>query len=242
MEVMSVGIGHNRPPMHVPITRPSWPESAAARIYRPARSVTSSAPGRSRTWVLCFERRKPPFIEPLMGWTGSEDPLTQVELRFDTLDEAVRHAEREGLAYRIDGEVVPTTRTERRQVQDRQAAAERLYAAAAALAWMDPRYGVAAVGRRPDLDRALINPAAVFSSPQEVLNDASLTFGDKREIPRRWAWDAWLLETAADEAMADGESSRLDEVKAALHTLEEAERTSMLVMARKAGGGMPLTR
>jgi hypothetical protein len=98
-----------------------------------------------------------------------------------------------------------------------------------------------AVGRRPDLDRALINLAAVFSSPQEVLNDASLTFDDKREVLRRWAWDAWLLETAADEAMADGESSRLDEVKAALHTLEEAERTSMLVMARKAGGGIPLT-
>jgi hypothetical protein len=29
-----------------------------------------------------FERRSPPFIDPLMGWTGGKDPLVQLELRF----------------------------------------------------------------------------------------------------------------------------------------------------------------
>ena len=103
---------------------------------------------------------------------------------------------------------------------------------AAALAWMDPRYGIAAVGRRPDLGRALVNPAAVFTSPWEVLHDPSLTLDDKREVLRRWAWDAWLLETAASEAMAGGEASRLDEIQAALLALRQAERTPVLVVAR----------
>src|SRR3954471_2997275 len=68
---------------------------------------------------------------------------------------------------------------------------------------------------------ALVEPGNVrfgrFEPAQlrEVLNDPSLTIEDKREVLRRWAWDAWLLEVAADEAMAAGEPSRYDEVKAA---------------------------
>ncbi len=137
------------------------------------------------------------------------------------------------------------TGSERQQVRERseadqRQAAEELYASTTALAWMDARYGVASVGRRPDLDRALINPAAVFASPQEVLHDPSLSTEDKREVLRRWAWDAWLLEVAADEAMTNGEPSRLDEVQAALLALDRAERTPVLIMARTSGGGVPL--
>src|SRR5215210_1527549 len=91
-----------------------------------------------------------------------DDTLAQVELSFDTLEEAVGYAERQGFAFRIEGEAVAATAEERRQVEEaewRDAAAE-LYATAAALAWMDAQYGIGAVGRRPDLDRALVNPAA----------------------------------------------------------------------------------
>lgn len=239
METAKFGIGHNQPPIDNPITRQPWPEDAVARIRRPSRSVTTSGRGRTKKWVLCFERRTPPFVEPLMGWTGGDDTLAQVELTFDTLDAAIRYAEREGLRYRVEGEGMAATRARRREVHERREA-ESLYTAAAALAWLDPRYGLAAVGRRPDLDRALVNPPAVFTSPQEVLHDPSLTLDDKREILRRWAWDAWLLEVAAEEAMAEGEPPRLDEVKAALGTLDGAERTSALVMAHIANGGVRL--
>lgn len=240
METTQFGIGHNQPPIDCPISRQRWPKDAVARIYRPSRSVTTSGRARTRKWVLCFERRTPPFIEPLMGWTGGDDTLAQVELTFDTLDQAIRYAQQEGVPYRVEGEGLASARTERREGRQQHQAAERLYTAAAALASMDPRYGVAAVGRRPDIDRALVNPAAVFTSPQEVVHDPSLTFDDKREVLRRWAWDAWLLETAADEAMTQGEPSRLDEVKAALCALERAERTPVLVMAQTDTGGVPL--
>jgi hypothetical protein len=36
-----------------------------------------------------------------MGWIGSGDTQIQVRLRFDRLDQAVAHAEREGIAYRV---------------------------------------------------------------------------------------------------------------------------------------------
>jgi len=78
--------------------RSVFPEAAVARIYQPGRSVATSA--RSRPgWRLVFERRTAPFIEPLMGYTGSRDTLTQVELSFPTLESAIRYAERQGLNY-----------------------------------------------------------------------------------------------------------------------------------------------
>ena len=60
--------------------------------------------GRAQTggWCLAFERRMPPYVEPLMGWTGGDDTLTEVELTFPTLETAIAYAERQGVAYRID--------------------------------------------------------------------------------------------------------------------------------------------
>src|SRR5712675_1188267 len=75
-----------------------FPPDAVARIFRPSRSVMTSGRARAKGWRLAFERRTPPFIEPLMGWTGGDDTLTQVELNFPTLEAAIAYAERQGLA------------------------------------------------------------------------------------------------------------------------------------------------
>ena len=76
-----------------------FPDDAVAVIYRPARSAMTSGKANTRHWKLRFERRTPPFIEPLMGWTGGDDPLTQVELTFPTREAAVGYAERQGLTF-----------------------------------------------------------------------------------------------------------------------------------------------
>jgi hypothetical protein len=97
----SPSIGHNRGPVWL---RTSWvPEDAVAVIRRPTRSVMTSGTRRTRRWTLGFERRAAPFIEPLMGWTAGDDPMTQVELSFPTLDGAVGFADRQGLTYRVEG-------------------------------------------------------------------------------------------------------------------------------------------
>jgi hypothetical protein len=168
-----------------------------------------------------------------MGWTAGDDTLaTQVELRFASLEAAVAYAEQQGLPYRLDGCVVPTGCTMMQQVKPGcRDAAGQLYATA--VAWIDGTYNRAAVDSRPDFERALLNPAAVFGSPAEVLHDPSLSLSEKREVLRRWAWDAWLLEVAADEAMVGGESSRLDEVKEALVALDRVERTHVVFVAHE---------
>lgn len=58
-----------------------FPDDAVARIYRVSRPVTTAGKAR-KSWRLVFERRTGPFIEPLMGYIGGDDPLTQVELEF----------------------------------------------------------------------------------------------------------------------------------------------------------------
>jgi ETC complex I subunit conserved region len=70
-------------------------------IYRPAKSAMTSGGAGTRRWVLEFEPQSAPFIEPLMGWTGSTDPLAQVRLAFPTREAAVAYAQRQGLDYEV---------------------------------------------------------------------------------------------------------------------------------------------
>ena len=100
-ETRQVGIGHNRGPVWLP--KSSVPEDAIAAIRRPTRSAMTSGNRRTREWKLTFERRTAPFVEPLVGWTGGDDPMVQVELSFPAFGPAVAFAEREGLTYRVDG-------------------------------------------------------------------------------------------------------------------------------------------
>jgi hypothetical protein len=81
-----------------------------ARIYKPARTAMQSGPARTKEWVLEYEPEAPREIDPLMGWTSSRDMNAQIRLSFDTKDEAVAYAERNGIAYRLT-EPEPRTRT-----------------------------------------------------------------------------------------------------------------------------------
>ena len=74
----------------------------AVRIYRPTRSAMQSGQASSKDWVLEFDQVAPREIDPLMGWTSSSDMHAQLQMSFDTRDEAVAYAEQNGLAYRIE--------------------------------------------------------------------------------------------------------------------------------------------
>ncbi|WP_112663505.1 ETC complex I subunit [Microvirga flavescens] len=73
-----------------------------ARIYKPAKSATQSGLARTKQWLLVFEADTTRQIEPLMGWTSSADTRQQLRLWFDTKEEAVAYAQREGIAYRVE--------------------------------------------------------------------------------------------------------------------------------------------
>jgi hypothetical protein len=68
-----------------------------ARIYQPARTATQSGNARSQHWVLEYAPASRREVDPLMGWTSSDDTQSQVRLTFDTKDEALAYAEAHGI-------------------------------------------------------------------------------------------------------------------------------------------------
>ena len=59
-----------------------------ARIYQPARNAMQSGVAKTRQWVLEFAPSSPREVDPLMGWTSSEDTQAQVRLKFDSKEAA----------------------------------------------------------------------------------------------------------------------------------------------------------
>jgi len=72
-----------------------------ARIYRPAKTAMQSGHARCKEWVLEFEPTAPRGIDPLMGWTSSSDTRAQVRLEFESKEEAVAYAQRNGLPFTV---------------------------------------------------------------------------------------------------------------------------------------------
>ncbi len=71
-----------------------------ARISMPTKTAMQSG-ARSRKWVLVYEpetRRQP---DPLMGWASADDTMNQVRLHFETKEEAVAFAAKNGLDYSV---------------------------------------------------------------------------------------------------------------------------------------------
>ena len=73
-----------------------------ARLYRPAKTAMQSGTAKTSRWLLEFEAQASRTVDPLMGWTGSNDTLSQVKLWFDSKEEAVAYAARHGIACRIE--------------------------------------------------------------------------------------------------------------------------------------------
>jgi len=196
--------------------RSVFPEDAVAHIYKPSRSVMTSGKARTRGWKLRFEPRRAPFIEPLMGWTGSDDTLSEVELSFPTLDSAVRYAERQGLNYVVEGDVhrAPiAARAGRMTHSFSDATLKKL-----GLTHLQGTYGKAledAANRNDPVS------AEHWDSPIQVLADATLSLDAKRSILMNWAYTEYLIDQATNEGMPENDRpSRLDEVEQALLALE----------------------
>ncbi len=73
-----------------------------ARIYKPAKSAMQSGGANAKEWVLEFEPQLKREVDPLMGWTGSGDTRRQLRISFDTKEEAIAYAEKNGIAYDLE--------------------------------------------------------------------------------------------------------------------------------------------
>ncbi|HXR91773.1 MAG TPA: hypothetical protein VN750_15990 [Steroidobacteraceae bacterium] len=79
-------------------------------------------------------------------------------------------------------------------------------------------------GSRPvDLKRAMIDPASLFRSPDEVIGNEKLSRENKIEILYSWAYDTAELAVAEEEGMGGGESADMSAVLRALDRITRIE-------------------
>ncbi len=215
-----------------------FPKDARALIFKPSRPVTTSGTARTKGWRLVFERRSAPFVEPLMGYTGGGDTLTQVELTFPTLQSAIRYAERQGLAYvvrrPVDKAVAPAKeKTVRRPDRPSHAFADAVLERLG-LAALQESYGRAMDGAAIRDDAS---GPATWPNPMDVTRDPALSLEAKRSILMNWAWTEYLADQATNEGMPEnGRPSRLCDVEQALLALEREVKRAQAhpVAGRKA--------
>ncbi|MBY6160004.1 ETC complex I subunit [Mameliella alba] len=72
-----------------------------ARIYQPAKTAMSSGQAKTKVWVLEFAPTSARSVDPLMGWTSSQDTQTQVRLRFDSKEAALAYARDNGIEAQV---------------------------------------------------------------------------------------------------------------------------------------------
>ena len=83
----------------------------SARIHRPAPSAMQSGSAKSKAWLFEYESEQGKGADPLMGYTSSSDMNSQIKLWFDTSEEAVAYAVRNGIAYRVEQPKSSTRKT-----------------------------------------------------------------------------------------------------------------------------------
>jgi hypothetical protein len=143
-----------------------------------------------------------------MGWTGTDDTLAQVELTFPWAQAAVAYARRQGLSY-----VLHSSEELDRNIRPVGSARSAGGARPWRLEWVERTLGpeVIAKGLYPGED-----PSSRYANPEDVLADPALSIAEKREVLRRWALDAYLIELELAKGNSVPHPSRIDEVVDAL--------------------------
>lgn len=71
------------------------------KIYQPAKTTMQSGRGKAKKWLIECELTTKRAPESLMGWISSADTLNQLKIQFDTAEQAVAYAEKNGWTYSI---------------------------------------------------------------------------------------------------------------------------------------------
>ena len=204
----------------LPAANRAFPRDAMARIERLSRSAMTSAPLEHGKWRLVFEARNPLFVEPLMGWTGSRDPLRQVELHFPTLASAIAYAQRQGLRYAVYHDA------KSRHLGEQHARRRRAFSDATlgrlGLGLLRNEYGAAMAGA----DACPPPPGEPGSqhSAMDIVQDPELTVDDKRSILMNRAFDAYGHQQEHAGGVGWSELQMIDEALRALECGRDRSR------------------
>jgi len=73
------------------------------KIYQRTKSAMQSGKKNTKQWLMApIEDVKTRDINPLMGWTSSDDTQTQLKFFFNSQEEAVAYAQNEGLEFIVE--------------------------------------------------------------------------------------------------------------------------------------------
>ena len=70
-------------------------------IYKPTKSAMQSGLATNKFWILKYISYSKTNLDPLMGQSGSNDTSKQINLKFNSKEEAIDYAEPHSLKYRI---------------------------------------------------------------------------------------------------------------------------------------------
>ncbi|XP_052100265.1 NADH dehydrogenase [ubiquinone] iron-sulfur protein 4, mitochondrial-like [Mytilus californianus] len=71
------------------------------RIFLPAKNAMQSGTYSQRRWKIEFDTQER-WENPLMGWTSSGDPLSNLNCTFLTPDDAIAFVEKNGWKYHVE--------------------------------------------------------------------------------------------------------------------------------------------
>ncbi|CAK9807433.1 NADH dehydrogenase [ubiquinone] iron-sulfur protein 4, mitochondrial [Anthophora plagiata] len=75
-------------------------KSRTVRIYRPAKSAMQSGTNNINFWQLDFDTQER-WENPLMGWTSTGDPLSNLQVGFSSKEEAIAYCDKMGWKYYV---------------------------------------------------------------------------------------------------------------------------------------------
>ncbi|KAG7301622.1 NADH dehydrogenase Fe-S protein subunit 4 ndufs4 [Plutella xylostella] len=71
------------------------------RIYKPPKNAMQSGTSNIQHWEMEFDTRQR-WENPLMGWTSTGDPLSNMKIHFSSPEDAIQHCEKNGWSWYLD--------------------------------------------------------------------------------------------------------------------------------------------
>jgi hypothetical protein len=72
-----------------------------AKIYKPAKTAMQSGRAKYNKWVLKFLDKNNQLKDTMMGWNGGSSTVSQIELKFNSKEEAISYANKNNIDYEV---------------------------------------------------------------------------------------------------------------------------------------------
>ena len=72
-----------------------------AKIFKPSKTAMQSGRSKYNKWVLKFSDKNNQLRDTMMGWNGGSSTVSQIELKFNSREEAISYANKNNIDYEV---------------------------------------------------------------------------------------------------------------------------------------------